>query len=390
MMIKRLQDIAEITSGFAFKSKEFRDESTKGYPIIRIQNLNQTNTDFKYWALEFDDKYVVNKGDLLLSLSGNVKLDRWSGPVGLLNQRIVKVLPKKEVLKEWLYYFLESIVNEISSLMKKSIIGNISITDIRNIKVDVPPINEQERVIEKLKKSELILDKRQQQIEALSALKQSVFLDMFGDPLTNNKKWIISKGDEVLNIKGGYAFKSGDYKSDGFPVIRIGNVNSGEFRDENFKFIPVNIEEYKRFLVKPGDLLISMTGTVGKEDYGNVSMVTNKYDTYLLNQRVGNIDVKNNMNKLFVFYLFKNNHFKRQLTKLSRGVRQANISNKDIYSLDIITPPLNLQKEFENKVKEIDATILSTKYSLEELKKLYESLLQKTFNGELFKDEVKS
>src|SRR5699024_2749219 len=262
MMIKRLQDIAEITSGFAFKSKEFRDESTKGYPIIRIQNLNQTNTDFKYWALEFDDKYFVNKGDLLLSLSGNVKLDRWSGPVGLLNQRIVKVLPKKEVLKEWLYYFLESIVNEISSLMKKSIIGNISITDIRNIKVDVPPINEQKRVIEKLKKSELILDKRQQQIEALSALKQSVFLDMFGDPVLNRNDFKTEAlGNLCTIVRGGSPRPIKKYLGGTVPWIKIGDGTKGvEIYIKNTKEKIIEEGIKKSRLIPKGSLIFANCG----------------------------------------------------------------------------------------------------------------------------------
>src|SRR5690625_1212582 len=139
-MIKTLNDIVHITSGFAFTSKYFKDHATTGYPVIRIQNLQQTTSKFKYWELAFDEKYLVYKDDILISLSENIKVDWWKGPTGLLNQRVVKLTPKKGIEKNWLYYFLLSVTERISNLSKKSIISNVSVRDLKKIPVHVPSI----------------------------------------------------------------------------------------------------------------------------------------------------------------------------------------------------------------------------------------------------------
>jgi type I restriction enzyme S subunit len=130
--------------------------------------------------------------------------------------------------------------------------------------------------------------------------------------------------------------------------------------------------------------LISLTGTAGKEDYGNVCILHSKtYNQYLLNQRVAKLITKKQLNSIYLFYLLKENSFKAQLIGFNRGVRQGNISNQDIKNLIIPLPPLPLQQKFASIVEHIEKLKEKQQKSKEEIDNLFNSLMQKAFNGEL-------
>lgn len=99
---------------------------------------------------------------------------------------------------------------------------------------------------------------------------------------------------------------------------------------------------------------MSLTGTVGKDDYGNVCILGNDYDEYYLNQRNAKLELKDSINKYYISTLLKFESIKKKLTGISRGIRQANISNKDILNLVVPIPNITTQIEFEQFVQQID------------------------------------
>lgn len=122
-MIIKLEDVAQFISGKAFTSKDFTDtpQSEGALPIIRIQNVNSEEAEFKYWDKEYEEKYIVNSGDLLMSLSGDFKLKIWNGPKALLNQRVVKIKVKKNVNKYYLFKYLQSKIYILMNMGIKSV-----------------------------------------------------------------------------------------------------------------------------------------------------------------------------------------------------------------------------------------------------------------------------
>ena len=111
-MRRKLDNICSFLSGNAWKAKEFGEE---GIPILRINNMNENENNFKYWKGEYDEKFLVNKGDLLVSLSGSIKTFQWNGPEALLNQRIVKITANPNVNQDWIYYQISYVIEEISN-----------------------------------------------------------------------------------------------------------------------------------------------------------------------------------------------------------------------------------------------------------------------------------
>ena len=104
----------------------------------------------------------------------------------------------------------------------------------------------------------------------------------------------------------------------------------------------------------PGDFVMSLTGTVGKDDYGNVCILGDDYDMYYLNQRNAKLEIIEGIDKFYLSQLLKFEQIKKKLTGISRGVRQANISNKDILNLVVPVPPMKLQSQFADFIKQVN------------------------------------
>ena len=201
---------------------------------------------------------------------------------------------------------------------------------------------------------------------------------MFGEPDENPMGWEVTELEHQLEIVGGFAFKSTGFTDSGIPVLRIGNINSGHFLSVNMVFWP-NDPTLARYKMYPGDLVMSLTGTVGKDDYGNVCILSDEYPEYYLNQRNAKLVIKTTMNKHYLSELLKFSKIKKRLTGISRGVRQANISNRDILALCVPIPPIKLQEQFADFVAQTYKSKLAIQKSLEKLEILKKSLMQKYF-----------
>ena len=173
--------------------------------------------------------------------------------------------------------------------------------------------------------------------------------------------------------------KNIDFKSSGIPLIRIGNINSGQFKSTNLVFIEEN-KKFEKFKVFPNDILISLTGTVGKDDYGNACILGDSYSEYYLNQRNAKIELTDKINKNFFLEIMKIKEVKKKLTGISRGIRQANISNRDIYNLSFPLPPIELQNKFAERVEKIEKLSFEIEKSIKEAENLYNSLISKYFD----------
>lgn len=176
---------------------------------------------------------------------------------------------------------------------------------------------------------------------------------MFGDPIINDRGLTVTPLSEHLELVGGFAFKSTGFVNEGIPVLRIGNINAGYFKADDLPFWNDDpaLERYK---IYPGDLLISLTGTVGKDDYGNVCRIGNDYTCYYLNQRNAKIILKHTVLPEYITALLRNRRVKDIIANAGVGVRQANISNKNILELCVPVPHIDDQRIFADIVKQTD------------------------------------
>ena len=279
----------------------------------------------------------------------------------------------------YLYYFMEGYIEELRKQAIGGVIKYIKLGNLTDALIELPSVDEQKTIVDILEKSKKVLDMRHEEISKLDDLIKARFVEMFGNPETNSKGWTECALSEKLNVVGGYAFKSDKFDEiSGIPVLRIGNINSGFFRPVNLVYWKED-ENLERYTMYPGDLVMSLTGTVGKDDYGNVCILGDDYEMYYLNQRNAKLEIKEGIDKYYLSQLLKFEQIKKRLTGISRGVRQANISNKDILNLVVPVPPMELQEQFAGFVKQVDKLKVAVQKALDETQLLFDSLMQKYF-----------
>ena len=372
----KLGDIATYINGYAFKPSDWSDQ---GLPIIRIQDLTGNSYQANRYNGKYDAKYEVVSGDVLISWSASLGIYVWNDEKALLNQHIFKVVfDKVDVDKSFFIHQLEAILERAKKDAHGATMKHLTKPVFDALPFYLPSKDKQIQIASELNMVCELIALRKVQLSNLEKLVKSRFIEMFGDPEKNPKGWSKEILCNHLNVVGGYAFKSELFAEDGIPVLRIGNINAGFFQPINMVYWKQD-DSLSRYMMYAGDLVMSLTGTVGKDDYGNVCILGDDYDCYYLNQRNAKLELFKSLDKYYLSQILKFPAIKKKLTGISRGVRQANISNKDILNLEIPIPPIDLQNEFATFVEQIDKLKFEVKESLEKLETFKKSLMQQYF-----------
>ena len=376
-----LGNAVEILSGFAWKSAGFTDNQS-GVPIIRIQNVAEKNSpaDFVYWGDDYNEKYLIDEGDVLLSLSGNIKLGYWNSNRALLNQRIVKVTPLQIIDKGYLYYFLSGAVNDIAALGKKAVISNVSVTDLKKIKIPLPPLSVQKQIAAVLEKADTLRSQCQQMEQALNSLAQSVFLDMFGDPVSNSKNWPIKKFKDIGSSQLGKML-SEKSKQGVNPkrYLRNANVRWRKIELHDLLEMDFNEKEIKKFKLEHGDLLVCEGGDVGRCAIWRDELSDCYYQKALHRVRVNKDIVKPEYIQEYFYWMSK-------LGGLLSSVSEVTFSHltaAKMAELKVPVPPIELQEGYIQKISVINESLKNIEESEAAYEQNFNSLMQRAFKGEL-------
>lgn len=305
-------------------------------------------------------------------------LKYWNGKFISSNNHIFESKNSEILLTKYLYYYFA--YSNRMFYVEATTYPKFDMGIFKKTFIDVPDIQLQNDAVFVLDNILETIDSYKRQIRLLIELIKSRFLEMFGDPDSNSFNWRIVPFSTIGCVLGGYAFQSQNFKDSGIPVLRIGNINSGFFKPDNLVFWPYD-KNLSKYEIKPGDLTISLTGTVGKDDYANVCVLGNDYDLYYLNQRNAKLILGNKINKTYLKELLSLESTKLKLTGISRGQRQANLSNKDILNMLIPLPPIELQKSFEEFVNNIEKIKNDAENQIKLLTELYNKNMVEYFGG---------
>jgi type I restriction enzyme S subunit len=360
-------------------------------PWVKISDMlqgriTQTEEYLNESGLRNCNAKILPKGTILISIFATVGRTAVLDVDATTNQAIVGLLPKKNNVNDrYIRFALDSLINSLKDQSRGVAQNNINQSILAKTEIPFPPLPIQKQVAVLLEKADAAREKRRKANQLTEQFLQSTFLEMFGDPVTNPKGWEKKELRNVVTLIGGFAFKSEDYVDQGIPLIKIGTVNRGYVKEETISFLPEKfLIKHEKFKLLPDDMVINLTGTTGKEDYGNVLMLPKNFDAYLLNQRVARIDYnKICLTKEFLYFAFKQPSVRDSIIRFNRGVRQANISNEDILSTKIPIPLISKQQKFSDLVEKIESLRAKQRESEKELENLFQSLMQRAFKGEL-------
>ncbi|MCR3969007.1 restriction endonuclease subunit S [Aeromonas veronii] len=197
------------------------------------------------------------------------------------------------------------------------------------------------------------------------------------------KGWTVGTLSELADTVMGFAFKSSDFTPTGIPLLRMGNLyqNNLDF-ERNPEYLPESFkDEYARFLVRPGDLVMSMTGTMGKRDYGFTVEIPSHAPDSLLNQRVMKFVPKKKTSAGYLLNLLRSEVILSRLYSFPGGTKQANLSAKQVQELVAPIPPLPEQRKIANILSTWDKAISTTEQLLANSQQQKKALMQQLLTG---------
>jgi len=360
----------------------------KEIPYITSKNIKNGKINFenvKYISKEDYAKLIKNrkikKDDMLISMIGTL------GEIAIVNeedfpfygQNVYLIRLNQSIVdNKYFYYFFNSdrIKHYLQSKKNSSTQGYIKTAHIESIKIPLYNMDKQKEIVSNLNKVKMIISKQKEQLELLENLKKSRFIEMFGDPIRNEKRWDKIFFQEITNKIGDGLHGTPKYDVNGtIPFINGNNLIEGKIViQENTKF--VNEVEYKKYFkeMSINTVFLSINGTLGRlAFYNNEKIVLGKSVCFL--------DLKKEINRVFVYYLLKNKRVVHKLEENSTKSTIKNISLKYVRNFNVICPPLTLQNEFASFVTKTNKLKFEIEKSLKETENLYNSLMQKFFSN---------
>lgn len=385
---KKLGEVCKILNGFAFKSSKYVE---KGIRVIRITNVQKgsiVDNDPKYYPFEEEPnikQYLLSDNDLLMSLTGNV------GRVGILqqdllpaalNQRVACLrITSNNLLLKYLFHILNSDGFEKDCIFNAAGIAqkNMSTEWLKKYIVPLPPLSEQQHIVEELDLLSSIIEKKKAQLKELDNLAQSLFYEMFGE----SSNWERKPLKEITTKMGSGATPRGgnqSYKEDGVSLIRSLNVHNGYFKYDDLAHIDeLQASQLDNVTIKNNDVLLNITGA----SVARCCIVPSDISPARVNQHVSILRVKENLlNSIYLCHCLISPNSQAELLIMSKSnaaTREA-LPKATLEKYLVPVPPLDLQNQFASKIEVIEHQKELIKQSIKEVETLFNSRMDYYFN----------
>ena len=370
----------------------------KGFPLVRTPNIGKGRLIYSGMHRVSEEVYnqrnaraVPQEDDLIFAreaTAGNVALIQ-KGEKVCLGQRTVLIRPDKtKVDPAYLTYTLLAPKQQYNllSTANGATVAHVNLPTIRNLKLDIPNIETQHSIATILSRYDSLIENYQKQIKLLEEAAQRLYKEWFVDlrfPGHENTKivdgvpegWEKKKVKDFVELQSGYAFKSSTFK-DGCPykIVTIKNVKDGVFESENVSTIKTVPEKMPNHcFLKDGDILLSLTGNVGR-----VCIVIG--ENYLLNQRVAKLKTKY---PAYTYTLFRSHDMFITVCNLANGAAQQNVSPIRIGDIDIVMANDELMNKFEGRAGVYIDEIIKHHRQIRLLTEARDRLLPKLMSGEI-------
>ncbi|BDS13112.1 restriction endonuclease subunit S [Aureispira anguillae] len=296
--------------------------------------------------------------------------------------------PKENLNSKYLFYWVQSpfFIKDMTNKASGASYPAVSDRIIKESKIPLPPLAEQKRIANILDQADQLRQLNQQILAEYDALTKSLFLDMFGDPVVNPMGWDMVKLKNCNSKIGSGATPKGgkeSYKKNGISLIRSMNVYDNYFQYKDLAFIDDSqANKLKNVIVQEQDVLFNITGA----SVCRCTIVPNEILPARVNQHVAILrPVEGQLNSIFLSHLLISTNCKSKLLGISLkgGATREAITKESLQEFEIILPPITLQNQFAEKIKNIEAQKAQAQAALAESENLFNCLLQKAFKGDL-------
>ena len=375
--VKKLIDVCNIQYGYAFDSSCFCEDNS--YPqLIRIRDVVRGYSETFYKGY-IPEGYYINKGDYLIGMDGEFHIAPWQSERALLNQRVCKISASDcNVDERFIFYKMSVVLKQIEDETPFVTVKHLSAKRLNQVKIPIPPLYEQSRIVEELDLLSNIIEKKRQQLSELDNLAQSIFYDMFGDPVTNEKGWEVKRLDMIVSKDCPISYgivQPGEDVMDGIPIVRPIDLIDTYVRVYGLKKTKEEISKaYKRTILRGDELLLCVRGTTGLS-----ALATEELKGCNVTRGIVPLFFDDN-NRWFIYLLLKQKSMLRIIGELTYGIALKQINIKDLRSLPIILPPLELQQLFAQKIEAIEKQKVLIKQSIAETEELFNSRMDYYFN----------
>ena len=293
------------------------------------------------------------------------------------------VLKAKECIDvDYLCYSL--MFRDVSDIVNGATRQKLTQADMRKIEIPLLPLEEQRLVVDKISKVFELIALRKEQLAKLDQLVKSRFIELFGDPFTNQMKWKKIKIEEAVTVEpqNGMYKPQSDYVTDGSgtPILRIDGFYDGVVTDfSSLKRLLCGDKEKQKYLLKEDDIVINRVNSI--EYLGKCAHITGLLEetVYESNMMRMHFDSER-FNPVYITRLLCSRFLYDQIIgHAKKAVNQASINQKDVLDFDIYQPPIELQKQFAAFVEQTDKSKLAIQQSLDQLELLKKSLMQEYF-----------
>lgn len=375
---------------------EVKDDE-KGYPVIRTTNFTNAG-EVNYDELAYRDIDISIKKDKLLK-RGDIIIEKSGGtpktPVGRVvyfdiedenyfTNNFTAILRTKNGINSKYVFYMMNYLHKIGVVLKyqnkTTGILNLKLSDyLKNTKIKLPQLNIQNSTVDKLDKLKTLIQTRQDQIQALDDLVESVLYNFLNNYISNQ----VDISEVLVKIISGKSL-AGDAPSN-YRVLKTSCLYSGYFDENEWKYLPVDYTPSEDHFIKKDDILVSRMNT--EELVGANVYVWKNYPNLTNPDRIWRLITNDKINNIYLWKLMQTNFYKNQIYKISTGTSGSmkNISQKNFADIKIILPPISQQNLFAAFVEKIEKQKQILNDSLGQLRVLFDSLMQDAFDGSMSK-----
>ena len=383
--IKKLGEVGTFQRGGGFLKSDFVEN---GFPCIHYGQIH-TRLGVKTYKhltciteeLAFSKSKIAHSGDVIIAITsedveGSCKCTAWLGGYDVAVGAHAAIYRHNLNPAFVAYYFNGAHFNfEKIKYARGFKVVEIKPSDIEKISIKFPSLEEQERIVAELDCLSGIIERKREQLRELDALAQSIFYQMFGDPITNEKGWKVKKLGEIATSQIGITYKPENVSDndEGTIVLRSSNIQDNTLCFEDIVRVKCAIKENK--YVKDGDILMcSRNGSFRL--VGKVAMIANLPESMTYGAFM---TIIRSPYQAYLFAFFKSPAFRAQLTT-SKTATINQITVKMLDEIKVALPPLTLQQEFADKIEAIEKQKELIKQSITQTEELFNSRMDYYFN----------